>query len=457
MTKDGKVSSHNDDPILRDAFGQQGFIERIAHIIRDCHPPKGIGVNGYWGTGKTSTLMRIYYHLSGKHPFIEKPDLTMVDAPVPKDIQQQVVPIWFEAWRYQHESLPIVALLNEIREQMGLMEKFRNATGKILGVTLLGSLSAFDEVIKAASGGLVKPGLGKIQGIGEKWEAERHMNPLPGQAIKNLLENAVEQALGKNKRLVIFIDDLDRCTPDAALRLLEGIKVYLNLKNCVIVFGMDQRQIERALISALNLDSEKDPGYSASSQAREYLEKICQDIYHLPQPDKSAKAEYFLQLLRELDLGAHSDAHIDNLGGVLLEFDCLPANPRKIKALANRSAGLLLEWISIEPPSGPKVVERRYSVLMAMTIIYCFHRRVYEQLQKNPGYINEVVNWATHEQPEDLINEPLYFPMKNIVPSIGKSGDLPVNPSDSNVFRLHQLFARLKSLSLMDIIPFLNR
>ena len=57
------------------------------------------------------------------------------------------------------------------------------------------------------------------------------------------------------------------------------LKIYLNLSNCVYVLGMDQRVIERAIAS--QLEKTKEP-VNAAAMAKEYLEKICQDVYHLP-------------------------------------------------------------------------------------------------------------------------------------------------------------------------------
>lgn len=78
-------------------------------------------------------------------------------------------------------------------------------------------------------------------------------------------------------------------------------------------------------------------------QAREYLEKICQDIHHLPIPNQQVKADYLMKLLRELDINGSSQSisrqtHQSAIQNVLQTYNCLPANPRKIKALGNRLA-----------------------------------------------------------------------------------------------------------------------
>lgn len=96
--------------------------------------------------------------------------------------------VWFEAWRYQHEAVPIVALLHEIREQIDLWGKFKNNSKKIGHVTLLGALSAFDETIKAASGGLFAPKTAGLQKMGNTYEQSRYQHTLNSETIQELLE-----------------------------------------------------------------------------------------------------------------------------------------------------------------------------------------------------------------------------------------------------------------------------
>jgi hypothetical protein len=48
--------SHNDTAKVDDVFQQQIFIDHVCELIRICQPPKGIGINGYWGTGKIDNV-----------------------------------------------------------------------------------------------------------------------------------------------------------------------------------------------------------------------------------------------------------------------------------------------------------------------------------------------------------------------------------------------------------------
>lgn len=349
--------SHNDNPNPQDAFGQTKFIEHIADVVRHSEPPKGIAINGYWGSGKTSALLQLHQELTGILPTSSE----RLSSP-------DIIPVWFEAWRYQSEAIPIVALLQEIRSKFSLWNSILKRGKKLSSITLTGVLGAFDTTLKAASGGIMSPALGKIPEIGTQWEKDNYETKLASQQLRQFLEEAIETALrGNDRKLVIFIDDLDRCTPETALKLLEGIKVYLNLKNCVVIFGMDQRQIENSLRKALNL---KDGSNDGDHHAREYLEKICQDIYHLPVPGQAKKSKYLMGLLTGLNLGSTPTENLEEIDKILQNYDLLPANPRKIKALSNRLAMMLSKMhpfpavAHISPAFTQKGLKPEYGILL---------------------------------------------------------------------------------------------
>jgi predicted KAP-like P-loop ATPase len=279
--------SHNDDPTDSDELGREKFIARLSNIVRNCDPPKGIAVSGYWGTGKTSALRQLQKHL--------EPDGKK---------KGPVVTVWFEAWRYQHEAQPVVGLLHEIRTRLRMKGRFKNEAEKITNVTFHGLLSAFDGAIKAISLGSLDPKLGQIPELGQRWEAANYATLLTTETLRELLDAAIGEALEKNGRLVVLIDDLDRCEGANVLRLLEGIKIYLNLRRCVVVFALDYRQVVDALTGALGAgDTDEEGrrrGYTARDRAREYLEKICQDIHQLPLPTAAQKGDLLLSYVDQI-------------------------------------------------------------------------------------------------------------------------------------------------------------
>ena len=129
------------------------------------------------------------------------------------------------------------------------------------------------------------------------------------------------------RRLVIFVDDLDRCTDEPTVRLLEAIKLYLQTRNCVFVFGMDASAARRAIARQLPHGRE---------EAQEYLEKLFQAVVHVPVPSDRT---VFLRALLDDPAFADADLGVNEL--VQLVDALVEPNPRKLK---NFIGGLRVSW-----------------------------------------------------------------------------------------------------------------
>ena len=74
----------------------------------------------------------------------------------------------------------------------------------------------------------------------------------------------------RDYRVVVFIDDLDRCSPKKALEVLESIKVFLDIEGFVYIIGMSRDTIDRLITHAY-----KETGI----EGKEYIKKIIQIPY----------------------------------------------------------------------------------------------------------------------------------------------------------------------------------
>ena len=101
--------------------------------------------------------------------------------------------------------------------------------------------------------------------------------------IENLESDAKD--LGKDARLVIFIDDLDRCEESVIVQLLESIKLYLHSQRCVFVLGVDPD----AVLGALEVGIGKQRSEQSNA---EYLEKLVQAQLEVPQPATTANTKF---------------------------------------------------------------------------------------------------------------------------------------------------------------------
>ena len=283
-----------------------------------------------------------------------------------------------------HEQAPIIALLQEIRTQLPWYAKALNTGSKLASVSIQSALMAMEDLTKK-----IGISASKIQAVGEKWEQERFATALPSHAIREHLNLALNQLLGKSKgkarRLVILVDDLDRCEPESAFKLLEGIKIYLNLPSCVFVLGMNQEIIEGAIAAHFGKEQKDVPPPVRAHRAREYLEKLCNEVWHLP----------FHETILDL-VGEWLQDHPlrQELGEVLVSSACLPPNPRKIKGF-----GSVLQRCCFQNIAQAKKADSRERLRMArltvlISVLYHFHYDLYRIVSWEPQFYELLREWA---------------------------------------------------------------
>ena len=282
---------HNDEPTLLDALDRGALIKEVGEAIACCTPPQVFGVHGDWGLGKTSFLHQVQWYLIGDCPQqSEEATNEAAKRQIEKGKYEKTVrAVWFDAWRYQHEDAPVVALLQEMRAQLSWRHQMAGSVTRNAEISMRGALLSMEEVTK-------KIGFqySKFRDANREWEVKNLAVSLPSHTLREHLRAAVGQLLPKQTngspqpRLVVFIDDVDRCEPEAAYHLLEGLKIYLTLDNCVFILGMNQKTVEDAIGSRMEIASGETRPESASGEDRiksrtaAYMEKLCQNVWRLP-------------------------------------------------------------------------------------------------------------------------------------------------------------------------------
>jgi hypothetical protein len=385
---------HDDLPTLVDHLNWNEELTRLCESIEQCKPPHVFGVHGDWGSGKTSFMRQLQWRLGGT--------ATTEDGSVGSDgaafigTEEQrtarttrgkaIVTIWFEAWRYQSELVPVVALLHEMRRQLSTAAAVTKKLSKLGQVTaryLLGSLSDAAKTIGVEA---LLPNADRIENIGEKWEKANLAESLPTDSIRGFLSEAIRELLPNHEsaRLVVFIDDLDRCQSTAAFRLLEGLKIYLNVPRCVFVIGMNEQTLVDAIGKELAVPKEV-PHAVVQLRAAHYLEKICTNVFRLPPPPDPPR-----------HLGDWlNDAHQRQALLVAIgTLNCLPPNPRRLKALANQWSRFI---VRVPWPAGNDEQEALAVRVLVAAYIYQFHRDLWERWCFQPGFWEEIKAWCCGE------------------------------------------------------------
>ncbi len=305
-----------------DGLGMRRYAEVIAGAALHTEGPFTIGVYGGWGVGKTSVLRQARSLIEKANP--------------------ESLCVWFNAWQYDHEAHPLVPLALEIAETVDSRIAAEEEEGKLSrwirwreigaalrtlasGLTLKtpildlsgkDMLVEFDAVTDPNAGAVLQPGvyqkafalLRKVASIGLEGSEEERRPPI-----------------------VVFIDDLDRCLPRHALRLLQSIRLVLGQPGFVFVLALDREPIVCHLINEYKRLAMKDP--EASGPA--YLEKIVQLPLWVP-PHQTRFREYIASLLDSDSLKGNEELSeaIGELSDVLAIGT--EANPRTLTQLINR-------------------------------------------------------------------------------------------------------------------------
>ena len=454
---------HNDEPALLDTLERGSLIEEIGEAIAHCTPPQVFGVHGDWGLGKTSFLHQVQWYLTGDCP--QQPETATVEmrnqtAEVEENAQVQICgkygavvqAVWFDAWRYQNEDAPIVALLHEMRTQLSWGSRAVNALDRSAKVAVRGALLSMEELTR-------KIGFqySTFRQARRDWETESLAATLPSHTLREHLRSAVAQLLPVDiagpapPRLVVFIDDVDRCEPEAAYRLLEGLKIYLTLDNCVFVLGMNQKAIEEAIAQRMKSMADDHPKMRAAA----YMEKLCQNVWRLPAVRNPERV-----LCELLEQTIEDDTVRDFIGkglevpspeGVTAQsrYQCMPPNPRRLKGLANLIGRLSRRLPSHEAGLREEEMILEARLLLIVAYIYQFHHDLHVRWEADPGLYNVLHDLCLGTEESLPFDGSLELPFETTKPPEGEShlylemGTTYPDPTHAAVFWIQPLILHL--------------
>ncbi len=253
------------DVFQNDSLGRREIVEFIEKFLSNLDGPFVLALDSPWGTGKTTAIRMLQSTLT----------------------QKGVPCIYFNAWKTDYASDPLVALVSALDDinpsDAFVRQRFRVSMANVKKITTSIAKHGAVAAVKAATFG----------GLDIDSTLENITADLAGDLAKDLvdsfkkestsLENLrkeLEKAIAdlsegaESKPLVFFIDELDRCRPSFAIETLERIKHLFDVEHLVFVLSVDKRQLEASTCAI----------YGEKIDSSEYLRRFFDLELRLPQP-----------------------------------------------------------------------------------------------------------------------------------------------------------------------------
>jgi hypothetical protein len=264
--------------------------------------PISIGVFGDWGSGKSSLMLLMQESIENWKAKTEEENK---NGAVQKNTR--VLQIMFNSWQfedYEDTKLTLIEtilsdVIKDIEDHRDIFEKADACLSKIkylkLGVVVLKNLARK----------IVPNEIQELLPNKEEWkEISKEDQDLLLDEVKeanssNFIKRFREDftqiiADGDYRSVVVYIDDLDRCSPERIIQCLEAVKLFVNVDKTAFVIGADQRIIEHAIHEQYKTPLQQT---TISSPYSDYLEKLIQLPYKLPKLSYSEQETYVTLLL----------------------------------------------------------------------------------------------------------------------------------------------------------------
>jgi hypothetical protein len=310
-----------DNETSEDLLGFKVHADLLINVINDeTVLPVTIGVFGDWGSGKSSILQ-------------------IIKSEFDKEENKDTLCIYFNGWTFEGYDDAKAALLNailkDLEDNKKLSEEVKQTVkqkakklwksidwmrgaGMIMKNIALPAVSAYFtrglSLIPFASQKLAEWQIDSPEKLIAKLQSEEgaglFKSLIKDEQDREDKTNAVADfrkdfddllKATKFNKLIVIIDDLDRCTPDRIIDNLEAVKLFLNVPNTAFVIGADPRIVKHA-IEYRYKQKGKIVDADDADIVKDYLEKLIQIPYNLPKLSDSEVETYISLLICKREL-----------------------------------------------------------------------------------------------------------------------------------------------------------
>jgi hypothetical protein len=241
--------------------------------------------------------------------------------------EHKAVTFWFDAWQYENENsllIPLLSLMVKAFKKHAKLIKHIKKSATVL------MLTGADVLLKGTTLGRVAlEDINKNFDVYEK-NVEKNYDRWVGEIdlLKADFEKLIAELKEDKESVIIFIDDLDRCMPENVIKLIENIKHFLSVKECVFILGVDKGVLSRGIQARYG---------SNLISGDEYLEKIINLSFTIPDGKPANQRNFLLDLFQKMttqewfgQINPELDEFVDTIAWLGIQ------NPRRLRILALR-------------------------------------------------------------------------------------------------------------------------
>ncbi|MCQ2479792.1 MAG: KAP family NTPase [Clostridia bacterium] len=247
-----------------DYLNREECIEKICNIVLNLSSKKAntsFAINGEWGCGKTFILDKIEERLEA-------------------DNKNQFAIFHYNCWKQDYYEEPLVAIVSMMINEIEKDE----TVGKeaLYYLKIAGSLlySAFNKVVENKTGINIDKIADIVSSIDDGKEQKKKLidsfDPYrPLNEALDLLTKAIEK-IASEKTIVFVVDELDRCLPQYAIKVLERLHhITEDIDNFITIIAIDKNRLLQSVADAFGYDKNKESKESKNYRDSEkYLEKF---------------------------------------------------------------------------------------------------------------------------------------------------------------------------------------
>lgn len=236
-----------------------------------------LNLDGAWGSGKSVFLKQIEYlsTTTDNIQYINPHENHIVDK-----FKEDYYTFYFNSWEHDLYNNPLESLISELLMKIASEYDLEDETGNIK--------NEIRETLKKVGGKFFSRGVKKISGGFielEDFKTEtKDFTPqitsidTQKQAIIDLIQNLSDIT---DKRLLIIVDELDRCKPSYAVELLEIVKHFFAHDDVVFLFGTNKNELEHTVKTL----------YGQGFNGYKYLNRFFDFEFNLPEINKEKYIE----------------------------------------------------------------------------------------------------------------------------------------------------------------------